>query len=241
MLDIILLDEATDHNTLLKTLLEREIAALGEQAEFRTALTGEEAAAFAAETKGPSVYFLDIELGTETNGIDTAYKIHELDPDGYIVYVSAYQQYAMECLHSHAFDFLSKPVSSPELSACLKAVLKDMKKASPNQQETLLLSAGGRDYYIPEQKIVIIHSRRNFCETVISGQFFRWKEPLKDVAYRLRSGSFLQVSRSALVNLDHVTAIDWSERTLQLDTDEAVSFSRSAAANLKNRQKGGER
>ena len=241
MLNIILLDEAEDHNALFQALLEREIAALGEQAEYHTALTGEEAVALAAKTKGPSIYFLDIELGTDSNGIDAAYRIHEKDPDGYIVYVSAYQQYAMDCLHSHVFDFLAKPVSSAELSACLKAVLKDMKKAPSVRQETLLLSIGGREYYIPEQKIAVIHSRRNFCETVIDGQFYRWKEPLKDAADRLRSGSFLQVSRSALVNLNHVTAIDWNERTLLLDTDEAVGFSRSAAANLKNRQKEGER
>ena len=75
MLNIILLDEVAEHNSLLKTLLEQEITALGEQAEYRSAVTGEEAVAFAAQTNGPSIYLLDIELGTESNGIDAAYRL----------------------------------------------------------------------------------------------------------------------------------------------------------------------
>lgn len=236
MLNIILLDEVAEHNSLLKTLLEQEITALGEQAEYRSAVTGEEAVAFAAQTNGPSIYFLDIELGTESSGIDAAYKIHALDPDGYIVYVSAYQQYAMDCLHSHVFDFLSKPVSSIELSACLKAILKDMKKAPSVAQDKFLLSAGGQDYFVPTQDIVSIHSKRNFCEMVVEHQFYRWKEPLKKVAERLKDKNFLLVSRAALVNMKHVSSIDWNERTLKLDTGEYIAFSRSATEAIKDWQ-----
>ncbi|MBQ8137137.1 MAG: response regulator, partial [Clostridia bacterium] len=165
MLNIFLLDEIAEHNTLLRTLLEKNLQALGEEAEYHFAVNAREAAAFAEQAKPHSVYFLDIELGDDENGIDAACRIHEADPDGYIVYVSAYQQYAMDCLHSHVFDFLAKPVSSEEIFACLKAILKEMKKSPLRRKKKLLFSADKRDYYIPAADITLIKSNRNFCET----------------------------------------------------------------------------
>lgn len=237
MLDIILLDEIERHNTLLEAMLKEAVGVLGEEAVYHAVLTAAEAAVLAGQAGPKAVYFLDIELGTEQNGIDVARRIHEEDPDGYIVYVSAYQQYAMECLHSHVFDFLAKPVSSVELTACLKAILKDMKKTPAVQEKKLLISAGSRDYYLPLKDISVIRSRRNFCETIAAGQFCRWKEPLKSVARRLADSRMMQVNRSTLVNLDRVRDINWPERILTLDTDETVVFSRSLGKALQNRER----
>ena len=99
MLEMILLDDIADHNILLRNMLEETLEALGVHTEYREARTAEEEAVFARQAKDRAVCFLDIELGGEENGIDAAYRIHEADPDGCIVYVSAYQQYAMDCLH----------------------------------------------------------------------------------------------------------------------------------------------
>ncbi len=239
MLELILLDEVAEHNSLLRHMLEETLEALGEKAEFREARTVEEAEALARAAGERAVYFLDIELGTDENGIDAAHRIHEADPDGCIVYVSAYQQYAMDCLHSHAFDFLSKPVNYRELAACMKAVLKELDKTPAPAQEKLMISCGGQDCHVPLREITVIRSRRNFCEMKANGQFYRWKEPLKSVAERLKSGNFMPVSRNTLVSLDRIAAVDWPERTLTLDTGEKEAFSRSAGKALKDRRKEG--
>ena len=238
MLNIILLDEIAEHNTLLRTLLEKNLQALGEEAEYHFAKNAREAATFAKQTKPHSIYFLDIELNDDENGIYASYRIHEADPDGYIVYVSAYQQYAMDCLHSHVFDFLAKPVSSAELSACLKAVLKEMKKAPIRQNKKLLFSADKRDYYIPVDNITLIKSNRTFCETTIGGQFYRWKEPLKNVSERIGDGDIIQISRNTIINLRHIASIDWDERKVLLETGETVAFSRSQIRKLREKQGG---
>ena len=239
MLELILLDEVAEHNSLLQHMLEETLESLGEKAEYRMARTAEEAVDLAGKAKDRAVYFLDIELGADENGIDAAYRIHQADPDGCVVYVSAYQQYAMDCLHSHAFDFLAKPVNSRELAACMKAVLKELEKTPAPAQEKLLISCGGQDCHVPLRDIGVIRSRRNFCEMKANGQFYRWKEPLKSVAERL-NGNFMPVSRNTLVSLDRIVAVDWPERTLTLDTGEKEAFSRSAGKALKDRWKEGE-
>lgn len=237
MLDIILLDEIERHNTLLEAMLKEVVEAFGEEAVFHAVLTAKETVVLASQAGPKAIYFLDIELGTDQNGIDVAYRIHEKDPDAYIVYVSAYQQYAIDCLHSHVFDFLAKPVTSVELTACLKAILKDMKKAPAIPEKKLLISTGSRDCYIPLKDISVIRCRRNFCETVAAGQFCRWKEPLKSVATRLGDSQMMQVNRSTLVNLNRIRDIDWPERIITLDTDETVAFSRSLGNVLRHWQR----
>ena len=236
MLNMILLDEMPDHNTLMQKLLSEIVPLVGETANFYTAQTREETISFAENSYPNSVYFLDIELENgDSLGIDTAYKIHELDPNGYIVYVSAHQQYAMDCLHSHVFDFLSKPVSTEELTACLRAILADMHRTPQPSTKRFWISDGGRDVSVKEHDITQIRCKGNFCEMVVNRQFYRWKEPLKSVEVRLQDDHFMKVSRQILLNLSHITSINWPYRKLTLDNGEEILFSRSVSKELKQK------
>lgn len=63
---------------------------------------------------GPDVVFLDIEMPGMT-GIETAEKLHAVLPDAHIVFVTAYDEYAVKAFELNAVDYLLKPLQSERL------------------------------------------------------------------------------------------------------------------------------
>lgn len=81
----------------------------------------------AIETTKPEVWFLDIEM-PGMNGMDLAERIRSYDPEAAIVYVTAYDQYAIKAFELAAMDYLLKPIEPIRLNgtiARLKKVLKE--------------------------------------------------------------------------------------------------------------------
>ncbi|MDD3337180.1 MAG: response regulator [Eubacteriales bacterium] len=82
-----------------------------------------------AKTAQPNtLYFLDLKLddSKEPAGLQLCRLLLSLDPNAYVVFVSAYPQYALVCCQSHAFDFLLKPFTKEQLKACVQAVTLDI-------------------------------------------------------------------------------------------------------------------
>ncbi|MFA7467364.1 MAG: response regulator [Desulfotomaculaceae bacterium] len=71
----------------------------------------------------PQIVFLDINM-PQLQGIDAASKILDLCPDTDIIFVTAYDQYAIEAFELHALDYVLKPVSRERFEKTLQRVIK---------------------------------------------------------------------------------------------------------------------
>jgi two-component SAPR family response regulator len=71
----------------------------------------------------PQVVFLDINM-PQLQGIDAASRILDLSPDTEIVFVTAYDRYAVEAFEVHAMDYLLKPVSPDRLKKTAERLIK---------------------------------------------------------------------------------------------------------------------
>lgn len=158
------------------------------------------------------VVFLDINMPC-LNGIEFAEIIPKTTR---IIYVTAYEQYALQGFRAGALDYLLKPVNYPEF-------LKAVQKATEWKAMHCALLAQGMgninhiviksDYklvQIPLDDIIYIEGQKDYVK------FFLNREPytitsllnLKNLETALPSERFLRVHRSFIINTDKITTID---------------------------------
>lgn len=86
----------------------------------------------------PDVVFLDIEM-PGINGLELINKLHHIDNyEPKIVFVTAYQDFALKAFDCKAFDYLLKPFSEERLSRCLKSVIIAIEERDAKDKQTSL-------------------------------------------------------------------------------------------------------
>ena len=229
----VLVDDEKSHHEILKAKLEQACVLTGIPCDI--ALTCEKwqtAEAYAAKAPPGTVWFLDIELMDEISGIELCRRIREKNRRAYIIYVSAYQQYALECCQSHAFDFLLKPWTDAQLLSCLKAVIKDQMAAETGH--FLEVTLGTRTIRLKEERIA--YFRKNGMDLsahYLNRQTFSWRENLTDLIKRLTPGMFVQCHKSYIVNLDHIQELRWADDLIVLENGEELPISRRRVNSLR--------
>ena len=166
----------------------------------------------------PDVVFLDIEM-PKGNGFDMLEQLEEINFE--TVFVTAYDNYAIQALNHSAAYYILKPVSIDELINAVEKIKKEREKIKPDMHTRILLEnihAPG----VQQQKIVlplqdgfevvslqdIIHceAHDNFTDFYFAGKpKMMICRTLKFYEELLSGSGFLRVHKSHLVNLNHVT------------------------------------
>lgn len=159
--------------------------------------------------------FLDVELPGESG-----FNLLALLPDRtfHTVFVTAHSKYMLRALRAHALDFLLKPIDLDDLLQAVNRATKEMatdnknNKANSNellqgfQAKRVALPTRNGQQYINSDEIVYAQADGSYVElflidqdrpTVISRK-------MKEVEEVLTKLGFLRISRSHLVNLDHI-------------------------------------
>lgn len=230
----VLLDDQSEHNRILADQLEKSCAVLGIPCHIALS-TGDasQVAQYAKCCTQPTVYFLDIHLGEGKTSLPLYRSIENNGCESYIVYVSAHAQYAIECLHTHAFDFLLKPWTDDQLSACLQAI---MRAHSRRHAETALqISTGSRLIMTPMSDIICFsRERMNIRMQLADGSSLVWRESFEHLLPRLQAGRFALCHRSHIVNLQKIRQIDWETNTMILSDGTHLPISRRREQALKS-------
>lgn len=188
--------------------------------------------AFAASAPADTVYLLDIQLEDDKNGIELRRRIHDLDPDGYIVYVSAYEEYALECCRSHAFDFLLKPWTTEQLQDCIRAIQQDIDRRHTGTWLTFTM--GSRTLRLQQEEILYLSKQHNNVTIhLASGDIYQYRTSFSALVKSLKDGMFLQCHKSYVVRINAVREFCWDDNLLRLHTGEELPVSRRRSAKLK--------
>lgn len=121
-----------DDEALLARVLESELAALWPEARVVSVVHDGVAALAAAREHQPRVAFLDIRM-PGMSGMDVARELIEFDAPPLVVFVTAYDQFALEAFERAAVDYVLKPVQRERLEATVQR-LKD-RLAAPAEAE----------------------------------------------------------------------------------------------------------
>jgi len=169
------------------------------------------------------VLFLDIEM-SNGSGFDLLNAIEK--PDFELVFVTAYEQYALKAFRFSALDYLLKPIDPEELMDCLKRIRSRLKESTPPSEswKTLLQQIQQNDFkklalpdingvtFLNVDEILHCSSDRNYTRIYCKdGKHHLISKTLKEVEESLNSFNFFRVHHSDLINLDYVSRFDRHE------------------------------
>ncbi|WP_447736837.1 LytR/AlgR family response regulator transcription factor [Rhodanobacter soli] len=217
---------AEDETLLRKALLEQLGKAWPELRIVAECEDGASALEAIAEHR-PDVAFLDIRMPGLT-GLDVAAAIPEISPATQVVFVTAYDQYAIDAFERGAIDYLLKPIAADRLaatvqrlqaraaagpadSATLAALVRQLGSSlSPRAQPPLnwVTASAGRETRLILLDDVAYFRADNKYTTVMTGDGEALlRTPIRELLEVLDPAVFKQIHRSTIVNIKAIASI----------------------------------
>ena len=206
-----------DDEELARKLL-REMLSSHEEIEIVAECgNGMEAVKAAAEHK-PDLLFLDVQMPKLT-GFDV---LELIDREGVaVIFVTAYDQYAMKAFDVHAVDYLLKPFSRERFEAALERAKSEKPKkdldalrlsvaARPAGQyaERLVVKDGTKVSLIPVTKLDYAEALDDYVSLASEGKKHLKQQTISGLELALDPALFVRIHRSYLVNLERVARIE---------------------------------
>ncbi|CAM5226079.1 LytR/AlgR family response regulator transcription factor [Alishewanella longhuensis] len=197
--------------------------------------SGEEALA-ALEQLQPDIAFLDVQMGA-LSGIDVA--CCNLSPCE-LVFVTAYDQYAIKAFETGAIDYLLKPYSDARLQQCIARLQQRLSARQPAAVaipgdnastqlpylDKLTLQLGNKIWLQQSKDILYFHANGRYVEVKTTEREFVVRTPLKELERLLDPAQFWRIHRSTIIN------ITWLDFINTADSDQMLAWMKGCATPL---------
>lgn len=202
---------------------------------------GFEAVKVASEL-APDLIFLDVQM-PKLDGFEV---IELIDPGPAVIFVTAYDQYAMRAFDAHAVDYLLKPFTAERFERALeraKARLgerrlpKEVAAERPlaERPERIVVKDGPRVHIIPLDKLDYVEAQDDYVALHSGGKSYLKQQPIASLESALDPARFVRIHRSAIVNLERIARIEpygKESRIAVLEDGARLPISRSGYARL---------
>ncbi|MGD0756625.1 MAG: LytTR family DNA-binding domain-containing protein [Bacteroidales bacterium] len=220
-LSALVVDDEDNARILLKKLLEETLLFN----DIRLAQSVDSANTELARFE-PDIIFLDIKMP----GKDGFAFIQDL-PQGYrlkkIVFVTAYDQYAIKAIKNQAFDYLLKPVNRKELKQCLTRFLEKKDEEteirrpvkiveSPDRITRIRVNTRTGTLFINPADILFCKAEGNYTSVCTGKKHHLCSMNLGKVEELLPKIGFIRVGRSYIINFEYITMLDRKECSILL-------------------------
>jgi len=234
---VLVVDDEPLARALLRVLLERDpgVEMVGE-------CTGADAVAAIGRTR-PDVLFLDVQMPD----VDGFQVLEDLGAEHrpVVIFVTAYDQYAVRAFEVHAVDYLLKPVAEDRFREALGRAksrvtggtrrpvddgLAALLRERARYPSRLLVPARGRTVVVAVSSIDWIEATDYYVSIHAAGQTYLLRQTMAELERTLDPSRFFRVHRSAIVNLERVREIQplfRGDSSLLLSTGARVRLSRS--------------
>lgn len=193
------------------------------------------------EKEKPHIVFLDIQLSNE-NGFEL---LEKTEQNFKLIFVTAFDAYAIRAFEVNALDYLLKPVNPGRLAKAierLKAEKADGKSENRPLEfdDRIFLELRERSVFLKVKEISHINSAGDYSEIfTVAGKKHLIEKPLREWEERLPEKYFLRIHRQTIINLEEIEEIEtWFNRTFQVrlkNFRQKLSVSRRYAIKLKQK------
>jgi DNA-binding LytR/AlgR family response regulator len=167
----------------------------------------------------PAFLFLDVQM-PELTGLQLAEKIKPHTSNTKVIYVTAYDKYALEALRQNAFDYLLKPVDKVELVRLVDKLLMTKKKdTTPKPNNHLLIHNLEGIYQVQTDEIVYLEADGSYTKVVLkNGKQILATVNMGKILPSVPQEQFIRISRKHLVNREYTTFYHSKEKYVRLET-----------------------
>jgi len=208
-----------DDEELARGFLREMLAGHAEIEIAAECANGFDAVKAVAET-APHLLFLDVQM-PRLDGFEVLELIATGRPDPpAVIFVTAYDQYAMRAFDAHAVDYLLKPFSVERFERALeRAKARLGQPASPvefsaearapeQKPARIVVRDGTRVHVIPLEKLDYAEAQGDYVALHSGGRSFLKLQPISALESVLDPSRFVRVHRSTIVNLERITRIE---------------------------------
>jgi two-component system, LytTR family, response regulator len=213
MLTALLVDDEPLARKRMRALLgdHPDVTVIGEAGD------GEEALQAIASLQ-PAVVFLDVQM-PGADGFEVVRRLDEASRP-LIVFVTAFEQYALDAFRASAVQYLLKPVERDELGKALLRVRQLVQLVPPAQPDLtelverlqpwraflqrVAVKSKGRMLLFRIEEVDWLESAGNYVRLHIGGECYLLRETMSGIEERLDPQQFLRVHRTAIINLDRL-------------------------------------
>ena len=189
----------------------------------------------------PDVIFLDIQMPGDS-GFDL---LDKTEVEAHVIFVTAYDEYAIRAFEVNALDYLLKPVNPERLAKALERLeLQDGETAARarrlDYQDRLFLMLGRSFKFLKVSALVTVTAAGDYSEVLTSdGTKGLALKSMKEWETRLPPRHFVRVHRSTIINMEYVDRVEewfnYSFRVYLKGVEEPCVISRRYATRLKDR------
>lgn len=225
-LRVFIVDDEAPARTRLRTLLsdiegECPHEMVGEASGAQDALDG------IAAVK-PDIVLLDVQM-PGMNGIELAAHLAKEQTAPEVIFVTAYDEYAVKAFEVHALDYLLKPVRASRLADALRRVRAKRTQQSPKDQRIVEVARNlqtprrnfsvqerGRLLLVPVQDVIYLKAELKYVTLRTRTQEYLIEESLASIEEEL-AAAFIRVHRNALVARDAIAGVERGAHAIDSD------------------------
>ncbi len=167
----------------------------------------------------PDLIFLDINMPGKS-GFDL---LEDLDEAPFVIFVTAYDQFAIKAFEVSALDYILKPINTDRLNEAFEKVKKHFNQQQSQENKLtidkrIFIKDGERCFFVPLAEIYLIESVGNYARV-----FYQDKKPLlhKSLSYledRLPKPHFFRTGRQFIINTNFIKTISpYFNNALQIE------------------------
>jgi two-component system, LytTR family, response regulator len=161
--------------------------------------------------KKPDLVFLDVQM-PECDGFDVLEQLGASMPPA-LVFVTAYDQYALRAFESGALDYLLKPFDNARFARALERAKQRIGtgSAAPRKIERLAIKNAGQVLFLKLSEIDWIEAADYYVCLHVGARAHLLRRSMAEVDEELQGAAFCRIHRSAIVNLERVRQLETSE------------------------------
>jgi len=189
----------------------------GEIAVIAEASNGEEAVA-AINAEHPDVIFLDVQMP----GVDGFEVVRRLKEKPFIIFATAYDQYALRAFEENSVDYLLKPIEQDRLDKAIDKLRGVLPQPSPSitenlermiarlsapAQRRLKVQVGDKMFFVEHADITYIEAKEKYTFVHTADKEYMMDLTLNELEERLDPAEFVRIHRASIVNVKHIREV----------------------------------
>jgi two-component system LytT family response regulator len=194
----------------------------------------------------PDLVFLDIEMPNYA-GYEIIDFFEEIDFK--IVFVTAYDKYAIRAFEVAAFDYLLKPIDIQRLQKTIERIKKEFNHSiqkenlsvlaeliQSNKLTNIIISDKGQQLIIPIENIICIEAQESYCNIHTKSKVYTVSKNLKHYENLLETNTeFIRTHKSWLINRIHLIKYSNSDLTIELTNKIIAKLSKYKKADFEEK------